>query len=92
MNTTHPQVVKNVLSSLERGVLSRTEIAVQEGIVYNTVKNIEEKYKSSALQGLEICHTGYSKITEEIYPNRKPDNDGYFPIDYDEVLYLVDSF
>jgi len=90
MNTTHPQTVKNVIGCLERGLLSRTQIAVQEGIVYNTVKSIEKRFKESGLQGTDLSLVGHSKLADTIYSNRKPDNDGYSPIDYDEVFFWID--
>lgn len=91
MNTTPPQVVKNMLIRFHHENSSIAEVARAEHVAYNTAKRILKVYSKSDLVNEELPKVGYSKIADVFGYNHKGDNKDYFPIHFDEVFFLLND-
>ncbi len=90
MRTIAAEVIKSCFHQYQCGDYSVADVAKHHHIAYNTAKHIDDVFHREDVQNKNLCKLSYSQAFELCYGERKADNNGYFPIDYEEIFSLID--
>ncbi len=91
MRTIQPEVIKNCFLQFQTGACSVSEIAEQNHIAYNTAKHLGDIFHDKHLEKTDLSKLSYSQASHICYEPRKTDNNGYYPIDFEEMFCLIDK-